>query len=109
MIWDLTRGKTKPISSKFRPEEGRSEKKGGGAGRGERDWQGGGVQTEGEEIKAGAAAGAEGDDAPGAGAEETGVIEHGGSVAEGFKLIDDLNEVAMRPFREWMPGAPRGP
>ena len=36
-------------------------------------------------------------------------LEHGGSVAEGFKLIDDLNEVAMRPFRKPTADWPRGP
>ena len=36
-------------------------------------------------------------------------LEHGGSVAEGYKLIDDLNEVAMRPFQKLMPIVPRGP
>ena len=36
-------------------------------------------------------------------------FEHGGSVAQGNKLIDDLNEVAIRPVRKSTPAEPRGP
>ncbi len=36
-------------------------------------------------------------------------LEHGGSVAEGNKLVDDLNEVLMGQFRKLMPRGPRGP
>ncbi len=36
-------------------------------------------------------------------------LEHGGSIAEGNKLVDDLNDVLMGQFRKLMPGLPRGP